>query len=395
MEVFLLAMKLGEMLVREGKITSAELEETLKGQAIFGGRFGTNLVEMGLLDELELTQFLSKKTGVPHASSEQLMNIPPQVIKLLPEDSVKKHRVVPVAVNNKKLFLAMTDPWDLAAIDEIAFVTGYIVMPLITPELRLVCALEKYYNIKRDLRYIPVAGGGRARARTGPAAASPPAAPKPAAAAPPPFVPEDEIFELPELDELDCFGDLSETENQALVPASFSGLGGARREAEKDYSMDAVLRGLTQASDRDHIAQLIVGYTSRQFPRSALFLVKGDRATGWVAQLGAKPPADFEALSVGLNEPSVLKTVAESKACHLGRTPISPCNSRILAALGGGDSANQLLAPLLMMGRVVAILYVDGGSGRLDDRIDELQKLLAKGSMAFEILILKNKILLT
>ena len=393
-EVFLIAMKLGEMLVKEGKLTSAELEETLKGQAIFGGRFGTNLVEMGFLDEHELTYFLSRKTGVPHASSEQLMNIPPQVIRLLPEDAVRKYRVVPIALNNKKLSLAMTDPWDFATIDEISFKTGYIVVPLITPELRLIGALEKYYNIKRDLRYIPVAGGGRARARVGQAPAPVAAAPKAAPAAPPPSEPEEEIFELPPLDEMDCFGDMDEIETQALVPASLAG-GAAQRSAEKDFSLDAVLRGLAQASDRNSIAELIVGYSSRQFNRSALFLIKGDQASGWVGQVGGRPLEGFDALTVGLKEPSVLRMVADSKTFYLGRTPISPCNSRIFAALGGEPSANQLLAPLIMMGRVVAILYVDAGSRQLDDSIPELQKLLAKGSMAFEILILKSKILLT
>lgn len=70
-------MRLGELLVDAGKITPAQLEETLKGQAIFGGRFGTNLVEMGYLEEQELAHFLSQKTGIAHTSPELLMDIPP------------------------------------------------------------------------------------------------------------------------------------------------------------------------------------------------------------------------------------------------------------------------------------------------------------------------------
>jgi hypothetical protein len=429
-------MKLGEMLVKAGKITSLELEETLKGQAIFGGRFGTNLVEMGFLNEHELTQFLSQKTGVPFAQTEQLMNIPPQVIRLLPEDTVRKFRVVPIALNNRKLSLAMTDPSDYAAIDEISFVTGFIVVPLITPELRLIFALEKYYNIKRDQRYISVVGGGRNRGRASQAPAPP--VKKAAPSAPTPSEPE-EIFELPPLDEFDCFGDMDEMQHQGLAPGSLAGVGtqreaerqgslaglGAQRdavknlipanadpqrealenffpagagtppEAEKDFSLDGVLRGLAQVNDRQDVAELIVGYTARQFNKAALFLIKADQATGWLAQIGAKPLPGFDALSIGMNEPSVLRMVADSKTHYLGPMPISPCNSRISAALGGSPPKQQLLAPLLMMGRVVAVLYVDGGNGQLDESIPELLKLLAKGTMAFEILILKNKILLT
>ena len=383
-------MKLGEMLVRDGKITAEELEDTLKGQAIFGGRFGTNLVEMGFLDEQELAYFLSRKAGVPEASSEQLMNIPPQVIRLLPEAAVKKYRAVPVALNNRKLTLAMTDPWDFVTIDEIAFVTGYIVVPLITPELRLICAQEKYYNIRRELRYIPVAGGGRKRAR---ASQPPPAVPPVQQAAPSPPGKEDDVdFELPPLDEADCFGDLGQVETQALVPASLASAEPPRPEAT---TLEGVLRGLAQAPDRQSIAELIVGYTARQFHRTALFLIKGNLATGWVARSGDRLLPGFPALEIGLNEPSVLKTVTDSKTFHLGPMPISPCNSRMFEALGGDPPMNQLLAPLIMMGRVVAILYVDGDNRPLDESIPELQRLLAKGSMAFEILILKSKILLT
>jgi len=389
-------MRIGEMLVSEGMITPEELEDTLKGQAIFGGRFGTNLIEMGILDEPELTRFLSKKAGFPHASPEQLMNIAPQVIRLLPEEAVRKYRVVPIALNNRKLSLAMADPADFATIDEISFVTGYTVVPLITPEIRLVCALEKYYNIKRALRYIPVAGGGRGRARVSPPPASFPAPPPVLHLAPRATAAsrqnDDDIFDLPPLDDLDCFGLMEEV--PAPVPPPLAG-GGLQRELKQDFSLDAVLQGLAQAHDRHQIAELIVGYSARQFSRAALFVVKGNQATGWIAQTGAKPRPGFAALEISLKEPSVLKTVTESKTYYLGALPISPCNSRMCAALGGDPPPNQLLAPLIMMGRVVAILYVDGGNRHLDESIPEVQKLLAKASMAFEILILKSKILLT
>jgi hypothetical protein len=388
-------MRLGELLVKEGKITSFELEETLKGQAIFGGRFGTNLVEMGYLEESDLAHFLSKKTGMPHASSEQLMNIPPQVIRLLPGEAVKKYRVVPLALNNRKLSLAMTDPSDLATIDEISFVTGYIVVPLVTPELRLICALEKYYNVRREQRYIPVAGGGRGRAR-----ALQPPPPPPVQQAPPPPPPasrpaESEIFDLPPLDESDFFGDLNEVAVPQPAPASLAKAVLPTAAATVDFSLEGVLRGLVEAPDRHGVADLIVGYTARQFGRSALFLIKGNQATGWVARIGTEPLPGFPTLQIGLDEPSVLRGVAVSKDHYLGPVPITPCNSRIFAALGAPPLSNQFLAPLTMMGRVVAILYVDGCTQKLEERIPELQKLLAKGSMAFEILILKSKILLT
>ena len=392
-----LIMRIGELLVSAGRITPAQLDETLKGQAIFGGRFGTNLIEMGYLDEHDLAHFLSKKTGVPYAAPEQLMDIPHQVIRLIPEETVRKHRVMPLALNNRKLTLAMVDPADFAVIDEISFATGYIVVPVIAPELRMVSAMEKHYRIKREMRYISVEGGSRSRARQ--TQMQPPATPRKTAAAPPPppaptreawLAPEEaEVLELPMLDELDCLG-LGEPEALPAPPAETI----QYLKPEKDYSLEGVIEGLAQAEDRDSIADLITGHLAREFDRVAIFLLKGGKATGWTAQAGKKPVAGFETLEIPLAEPSVLKIVEETKSFHLGPLPALPRNNQLVTALGGGTSGNNLLVPLLMMGRVVAVLYVEG-KNPLGGRVPELQKLLSKASMSFEILILKNKILMS
>jgi hypothetical protein len=386
-------MRLGELLVSVGKLTSAQVEETLKGQAIFGGRFGTNLVEMGYLDEHDLAHFLSKKTGVPHAEPEQLMDIPPQVLRLIPEDLVRKYRVIPIAVNNRKLMLAMADPSDFATIDEISFRTGYIIVPMVTPELRLVSALEKHYRIKQDLRYIKVEGGGRSRGKLA-AAAEPEPQKQPVAAkpAPAPAEPEEaELLELPLLGEYEL-EELGEAELRTpVIGAPGSPLG----QAPEGFTLDSLLRGLAHAHDRHGIAELIVNYTGQQFQRSALFLIKGGKASGWVAQAAQKPIAGFDKLELPLGEPSVLKVVAESRNYYLGPMPMTPCNSKLIAAMGGVPSLNNLLVPLMMMGRVVAVLYVEAGTSRPDEAVTELQRLMGKASMALEILILRSKILLT
>lgn len=391
-------MRLGELLVDAGKITPTQLEETLKGQAIFGGRFGTNLVEMGYLDEQELAHFLSQKTGIAHTSPEQLMEIPPHVVGAVPEEYVRKYRVMPVALNNRKLTLAMLDPSDFQAIDEIAFATGYIVVPVIAPELRMLSAMEKYYGIKRELRYISVEGLSRNRAHN----AAPAAQPRPAAAAashPLPAPEEDlwlsaeeaEILELPSLDESECFGDLSA--EPSLDPLAGSSL--YQSAPEKDYSLDGVLTGLAHAGERDQIADLVVGHLGQQFRRVAIFLIKGGKATGWLAQVDSKLVPGFETVEIPQFEPSVLQLVEETKSFYLGPLLSTTGNARLLDALGGGASPQNLLVPLLMMGRVVAVLYVDGGNLPLDPELPQLQKLMAKASMAFEILILKSKILIT
>ncbi len=166
-----MALKIGELLVKEGVITRKQLEEALKCQVIFGGRLGTNLIEMGLIGEDELVRYLSKQLEVPFVPPEQLLSIPPDVIKLISRDIAEEYKIIPLSLDKKRLTVAMWDPSDLSAVDAISFITGYIIKPLVCSELRLLLALEQYYGIKREVRYIQLSGGTGIRSReTGPAA---------------------------------------------------------------------------------------------------------------------------------------------------------------------------------------------------------------------------------
>ncbi|WP_243369640.1 general secretion pathway protein GspE [Geotalea sp. SG265] len=386
-----MAIKLGEILVESGKITQAELDETLKSQVIFGGKIGTNLIEMGYIEEEELAQFLSKKLGVPCAKKEHLFNLSPATAKLIPEETVRKYRVIPLGLDKKKLYVAMEDPSNLASIDEISFITGFIVIPMIATELSIILALEKHYGIKRETRYITVANGGRRQARaarsTGPSQATvstPPSA-KPA---PPP---EEEVIELPLLSEL-AEMEIGPAGSSAPAPASFST---AAKETIDKYTIDTLSMELAEAEDRDAIASLIVTFAGQEFDRVALFMVKGNTAGGWSAVSQGKPLAGFEEFQVPLKAPSVLQIVTEGKSFYLGPLADTPGNGTMLAALGGGKPVTALLVPLVMMGRVVSILYVEGGKQPLGERVVDMQKVIGKAAMAFEILILKSKILMT
>ncbi len=149
-----MAVKLGELLIKKNLLTQAQLEEALQAQVIFGGKLGTVLIEMGLLTEKTLAGVLAQLLNIPCAKPGQLQNIPENIIKIISSELAEKHKVIPVAANGKKLTLAMADPRNLKSIDEISFRTGYIVRPILALEVRLVFALEKYYGIKRTMRYI-------------------------------------------------------------------------------------------------------------------------------------------------------------------------------------------------------------------------------------------------
>lgn len=418
-----MAFKLGEMLVRAGKITPAQLEETLKSQVIFGGRLGTNLIEMGYVEEDELVEFLCNKLRFPYALPEQLLSIPPEIIKLIPKEIAEKYKVIPLSRDKKRLTLAMLDPTDLSAIDAISFMTGYYIIPVVALELRLAPALEKYYGIRRDVRYISVAGKGRTRLSvdktTEPKEVSSadlvdfskldiddvlPDFASPQIAGLNTNVPARQIdkgaeqeLDLVDLAQQQGVDEVLESGGETGVTAEparqLPAVTGPAMSETALLTVDAVSAKLAEAKDREEIADIIVAFLGQEFERAALFMIRGNMANGWKSLRNNIPIDGFGNLRLSLERPSVLKVVAESRSFYLGAIPDAPENTMMLAGLGGEMPSAALLVPLVMMGRTVTIFYVDGGVKTVANRLADLQKLVGKAAMAFEILILKNKIL--
>lgn len=401
-----MTVKLGDLLLQQGVITQAALEEALKYQVIFGGKLGTNLIEMGVLEEEDITQALSRKFRIPAVGADQIMDIPAEAIEAIPSELAERYRVLPLQLEGRRLSLAMANPADLKAIDEIAFRTGLIIRPQVVAEVRLVLALEKHYGIERERRYIHAAKRIEVKKRQQPAAPS-----RPAPTEPPPlaFGPDaEETWEIP----------LPKPESYEGGDAVLGGLPPALQAAEEELleleeadiheeelpaegaagSIDAfgeqtAAELLVEARDRDEILTAVLGSLVRDFPRCAVFLVRGEVAMGWKCAVEGQAMPDFDMLQIPLAEPSVLKTVADAKSYYLGPIPRSPFNSLMLQEMGGALPDAALLVPLLMMGRVVGILYADGRGIDLGERLFDLQKLTARAAMAFEVLVLKNKIL--
>lgn len=393
-----MVVKLGDLLLKEKVITPAQLEEALNYQVIFGGKLGTNLIEMGV-PEKAISAALSVKFGIRAADPDQVMDAPIDVIEKVPIDIARKYRVVPVELTGRRLTLGMTNPTDLKAIDEISFRTGLIVQPVVIPDVRLDYALEKHYDVGRERRYIHVAKRIEVEnsqhvpspARPGTPFEEetkeeffelppdpPTPTPTPPPAAEPTLTEAEEGLEAAEIIELE--EDVIEEETPATQPVQTS--------TEQTFSAR-----LIEARDRDDILDAFIGHLSRTFPRCAIFLVRGNMALGWRCASEQELVAGFDQLQIPLDEPSVLKTVIESRSYYLGPLPRSPFNSMMIQTMGGAVPETSLLVPLSIAGRIVGILYVDGKGLNLGEHLFDLQKLTAGASMAFEILVLKNKIL--
>jgi hypothetical protein len=164
--------ELGEFFVRRADQPN-QLEEALRGQLIFGGHLGTCLIEMGFIDEHTLGKTLAEMFGVDYAPPHFLNDIPKSIIDLLPRRLAEKLHAVPFERKDKSLHVAMIDPKNLPALDELAFATGHRINPWVSPEARIFQVLERYYEVPRRQRYISVCQDMDRLARTGPAASPP------------------------------------------------------------------------------------------------------------------------------------------------------------------------------------------------------------------------------
>ena len=137
--------RLGELLVRERLITPLQLQQAVEEQRSGGGRLGYQLTKMGFIEENELIAFLSKQYGVPSIDLNEF-DIEPEIIKLIPKEVVLKHQVIPVNRTGSTLIVAMADPSNIFAIDDIKFLTGYNVEVVVASEQAIEVSVEKYYT---------------------------------------------------------------------------------------------------------------------------------------------------------------------------------------------------------------------------------------------------------
>jgi len=140
-----MALKLGQMLIKAKIISEPQLNQALNLQKKNGGRLGTNLVSLGYVTEENLVSFLSKQFGVPSIKIAEY-KIDPAVSKLIPKDMATKYTIIPVARVGAKLTIAMTDPSNIFAIDDVKFMTGYNVEVAVASESSILQAIAAYYG---------------------------------------------------------------------------------------------------------------------------------------------------------------------------------------------------------------------------------------------------------
>ncbi len=145
-----MSKKLGDLLIRENLLTPADLERAKEDQRKRGGRLGEALVRLGLLDEQDLVRVLSKQYGIPSVDLASF-EIDPEVVKLVPEDLVQKYRIMPINRVGSTLIVAVEDPANMFAVDDVKFLTGYNVEMVLAAPSAIKETIDRYYDSSATL----------------------------------------------------------------------------------------------------------------------------------------------------------------------------------------------------------------------------------------------------
>jgi len=368
-----MAITLLEMLLDAGLINPGQCDEALQNRVFFGGRIGTNLIDLGFITEEDLARFLSRKLAVPYVDPKDLLNIPPEVIALIPGDLALQYQVVPVRLEHRRLHVATADPTALTAIDEISFITGKIVKPMITPEVRLVQSLGKYYRYAIDDRYRQIIDRIEEQRKAAEAFPKPPA--------------DEDSQALPQEKRSENIpADSTNAEEQHHEPW--------KRQIER-YSIDQTSRSLAHAEDPGEIGDILIRFLGQEFGRAALFLIRAGAVCGWRAVRDGVLREEFRKVRLALTDAAGLDAVAEKQKTYHAPLPASPLRTLLVETLGEEGGEEVLMVPVPLGGRTVAILYAEGTREKLQRGKGLLTRLAGKASLAFEILIAREKILIS
>jgi type IV pilus assembly protein PilB len=148
-----MAARLGDLLLRANLITEAQLEQAIAQQKLEGSRLGVILTKLGWVTEEDVGRCLGAQYGIPYIDLDSQM-ISPEVIRLIPPTIVLKHLVIPVARVGTTLTMAMADPTNVFAVDDIKFMTSLKVEPIVATESAIRRAIDRFYDSSETLQNV-------------------------------------------------------------------------------------------------------------------------------------------------------------------------------------------------------------------------------------------------
>ena len=145
-----MSSKIGDLLVKENLITQQQLKEALEHQRVHGGRLGHCLIKLGFVTDDEITAILSRQYGVPSINLS-FFDVDPGVVKLIPVETAQKYQIMPLSRVGSTLTIAMIDPTNVFAMDDIKFMTGFNIEPVVASETAIRESIDKYYGTTHSI----------------------------------------------------------------------------------------------------------------------------------------------------------------------------------------------------------------------------------------------------
>ncbi len=407
-------MRLGEMLVRDGRLTEAQLKQALAAQAKDGGRLGTVLFEHNLVDLEALTVYLGLELGIPIATGAMLERAKRAAVRLLQPAQAFKYKVVPLVVQDRQLIAAVEDPHDFATLEALTHQTGYRVLPRVAPEVRIYYYIERYYGVARPTRFVKFGESPRGdETAADPALPAPPLPglpPVPAAPVPAPgpkprlrstkmaqMFDDSESLELDAEDLLETLDadDSSPAERATSVrAATHTPLALEAPSAGPEpapLAAEDALAALATVTDRDAMIDALLGYAKSAFKGAVLFTVRDQMAFGWKAVGELPGRAYVEHLLLPLDAPSIIQAaIASDTGVVHGEVAPSTVNSYLYKVLGTGEPKYATAGVIMIGKRVVNVLYGHGGELG-PDQIEELRQVCSVTAEAYARLIAVRK----
>jgi hypothetical protein len=386
----LIGRQVAEYLLEHGWITSAQIEEARRTQSFFGGRLDSHLLRLGFVGEPALGEALTEVAGVPYASWEHLRTATQAALEAIPVRLVERFRVCPFRIEERRLRIATINPRDPAPLREIQATTDLIVEPWIATEPRLYQALERHYRLR-----VESTKGIRPAADVTRPPVRPRVEPEKAAVA---ERTEPEIG----LDGRPLDAEVSADEYVLRPGAWMTDTEAAPRPAVAPpvsqrtadaSSLDALDESLASARDRDEIAEALFAFSGVRSSRCGLFAVGKDGIRGIAGRGRAFGTDRLRTVTVPAGTGTVFDTALQSRDFYFGVVPALPANRDLYTALGGRLPANVMVLPIVLKDRTVALFYLDGDDGPLvRPDIPLMRRVAAKAGLAFEMLLLRNKL---
>lgn len=364
--------RLGEILITKGAVSPDGLRSALEACRRHGGRLGTWLVRLGLINEAALLSALAEQTGCPPAPTLDLATAPAEVRGLIPGAVAKRSMMVAFARQGRNLSVAMLHPNDLVAIDEVASITGLVVRPHVATEAALAAAMA-----------IPLTQPGNE------AGGPPPGPPKAT-------VREWRQFWRLESNPQELFRALN---TPALTPlassaATFPQLVPTGLEPAAGYgTLEDLSESLAAVRQRDQVAALLLDHLAPLASRVALFSLHQGKIMGWAVRGGDSVDEDFHTLMLPLDRPSVFLNLVRGVDLHVGPLGGGEGNQVLYDALGPPVPADAVVAPVRVRGKPVAFIWLDNGEqSAASAPVDAVQQVARTAGLALEILVLQQKI---